>query len=153
MTHIVRWIPVALLLACLLPAQGSRAQGADASPAGVWANEGETSHIKIEDCAGKLCGSIVWLKEPLDGKGNEKADKENPDATLKSRKLLGLKLLEGFTQKEGETKVWRGGTIYNPHDGKTYSCTLTLQDARTLGVRGYVGVPMFGKSQTWTRVE
>ena len=148
-----RNVLLGVLLSCLIPAGFGHAQESGASPVGVWANEGETSRIKIEDCAGKLCGVIVWLKEPLDSQGNEKVDKENPDASLKSRKLLGLRLLDGFAKKEGEATVWENGTIYNPNDGKTYKCTLTVKDARTLNVRGYVGLPIFGKSQTWTRVE
>ena len=48
--------------------------------------------------------------------------------------------------------MWSGGRIYNPEDGKTYKCKLTLKDDNTLTVRGYVGLTIFGKTQYWTRV-
>ncbi|MDP6689178.1 MAG: DUF2147 domain-containing protein, partial [Alphaproteobacteria bacterium] len=51
-----------------------------------------------------------------------------------------------------EANVWNDGTIYNPEDGEIYSCTMTLVDGRTLKVRGDVGLPLFGKTQVWTRV-
>jgi uncharacterized protein (DUF2147 family) len=122
------------------------------NPLGVWATEGGGARVKIEDCAGKLCGSLIWLKEPLDKQGQDKVDSENPDPGLRSRKLLGLRLLNGFVS-EGDGTVWSDGTIYNPDDGKTYSCKLTMQDARTMKVRGFIGISLLGKTQVWNRFE
>lgn len=122
------------------------------SPIGVWATENGSSHVKIEDCGGKLCGSLIWLKEPLNKEGKDKIDSQNPDPSQRSRKMLGLPLLNGFVS-DGDGKVWSGGTIYNPDDGKTYSCKLTMQDPKTMKVRGYVGISILGKTQIWTRVE
>jgi uncharacterized protein (DUF2147 family) len=131
---------------------GDAAASTSSSPIGVWATEGASSHIKIADCGGKLCGSLTWLKEPLNKEGKEKVDSENPDPSLQSRKLLGLPLLDGFVA-DGDGTVWGGGTIYNPDDGKTYSCKLTMLDAKTMKVRGYIGISLFGKTQVWNRVE
>ena len=122
------------------------------SPIGVWATEKGGGHVKIVQCGDKLCGSLVWLKEPLNKEGKDKIDSENPDPALQSRKLLGLPLLDGFVS-DGDQKVWSGGTIYNPDDGKTYSCKLTMQDPKTMQVRGYVGISLLGKTQIWKRVE
>jgi uncharacterized protein (DUF2147 family) len=108
--------------------------------------------VKIEDCGGKLCGSLIWLKQPLDKEGKDKIDSQNPDPSLQSRKLLGLPLLNGFVS-DGDETVWSGGTIYNPDDGKTYSCKLTMQDSKTMKVRGYIGISLLGKTQVWKRVE
>ena len=134
----------------------ARADDANASippsPIGVWATENGFSHVKIEDCGGKLCGSLIWLKEPLNKEGKDKIDSQNPDLSQRSRKMLGLPLLNGFVS-EGDGKVWSGGTIYNPDDGKTYSCKLTMQDPKTMEVRGYVGISILGKTQIWNRVE
>ena len=110
------------------------------------------SHVKIEDCGGKLCGSLIWLKEPLSKEGKDKIDSQNPDPSQRSRKMLGLPLLNGFVS-DGDGKEWSGGTIYNPDDGKTYSCKLTMQDPKTMKVRGYVGISILGKTQIWNRVE
>ena len=62
---------------------------------------------------------------------------------------MSLQLIEGFTVR-GPT-AWAGGTIYDPQSGNTYSSTMELQDENTLVVRGYVLLPIFGRSQTWIR--
>ncbi len=61
-------------------------------------------------------------------------------------------MLWDFKPAEGERGAWDGGRIYNPEDGETYRSTMTLDGNGTLRVRGYVGAPIFGRSQTWTRV-
>ena len=70
---------------------------------------------------------------------------------LGDRSIVGLPLLANFVAST-EGNVWEDGAVYNPEDGKTYSCTLTLLDTETLKDRGYVGLPMFGKTQNWNRV-
>lgn len=136
-----------VLLTALLPAGAARA----GEVVGTWATEGEKSHVVIAACDDRLCGNIVWLKEPLDDKGKPKHDINNPDAALQGRPIIGLPLLADFVAGE-EPDIWEDGTIYNPEDGETYACTLTLLDANTLKVRGYVGLPLFGKTQIWTRI-
>jgi uncharacterized protein (DUF2147 family) len=123
------------------------------SPIGVWATENGKAHIQIHDCGGKLCGTIVWLKQPLGKDGKDARDSRNPDPGLRMRKILGMPLLSDFVPDGGDPNAWKGGTIYNPNNGKTYSCNLTLEDSKTLRVRGYVGLSMFGATQVWTRVE
>lgn len=51
---------------------------------------------------------------------------------------------------EGDN-TWSDGTIYDPREGKTYSCKLTLKSPDQLNVRGYVGVALFGRTEIWTR--
>lgn len=119
---------------------------------GIWATVEGKSHVEITPCGEKFCGSIIWLKEPLDEKGDPKLDTNNPDATLQNRSILGLPLLVNFAAGD-EVDVWENGSIYNPEDGELYSCTMTLLDGKTLKVRGYVGLPLFGKTQIWTRVK
>lgn len=140
---------IVLALCCCLAMVWNGAALA-ASPYGQWLTEGGKSRVEIAECDNSLCGKIVWLAEPLDEAGQEKLDKNNPDAALQSRPILGLALLNGFVPGDEKT-VWVDGEIYNPEDGETYSCTLTLQDDGTLKVRGYVGLPLFGKTQIWTR--
>ena len=116
---------------------------------GLW-DAGE-SHVEIYSCGELLCGRIAKLDEPLDEDGNEKLDKNNPEPALRSRPLLGMDLIAGFS-RAGKRK-WEDGTIYDPRDGKTYKCVMKLQRDGTLKVRGYIGVPLLGKSVEWTRVE
>ena len=123
--------------------------------AGVWSTKEDKSRVEIKACEnddGKLCGAIVWLREPLNEAGEPKLDKNNPQENLRKRPLLGLPLLTGF-EKTDDPALWEEGEIYNPEDGEIYSSTLTLQSLDVLDVRGYVGIPLFGKSQEWKRVK
>jgi len=119
------------------------------TPTGVW--ETGESHIEIYDCGELLCGRIIALDEPLDAQGKPKTDKNNPDPALSTRPIMGMDLIAGFSRKTD--KRWVGGTIYDPRDGKTYKCKMTLEDDGTLKVRGYVGLSLFGKTVVWTRIE
>jgi uncharacterized protein (DUF2147 family) len=122
------------------------------TPVGMWLTESGRAAVEVSDCGGGLlCGKIAWLKEAMDETGKPRLDKNNPAAELKSQKLCGLLMVGNFkpTSKPNE---WDGGFIYNPEDGKTYSSEMELKSADVLGVRGYVGIPLFGKSQTWTRL-
>ena len=127
------------------------AQADHASAIGVWFAEGGKSKVEIYHCGEKLCGKITWLKEPLADDGKDKVDTNNPDQTMQSRKIIGLNLLNDFVPDEYEKHGWTNGKIYNPEDGETYSCNMELLDNGNLKVRGYVGLPLFGKTQIWTR--
>jgi len=125
---------------------------------GKWWNEEKDAHIEIYSCEGKTCGKIVWLKEPNypadDPKGmagKTKVDRENPDPAKKEQSILGMNLVWGFTHA-GEN-VWEGGSIYNPREGKTYKCKMTLENPDTLKVRGFIGISLIGKTNIWTRVK
>jgi uncharacterized protein (DUF2147 family) len=144
---ILRILPLTILLAA---APGvARAD----SPVGVWLASKGRSHVEIYKCGAKLCGKIVWLKEPTNKDGSPKVDSRNPDKAKRSRKLLGLHILRGFVKDEDEPNYWTSGRIYNPEDGDVYKCTLTLRKDGKLRVRGYVGIPLLGKTQIWTRVK
>jgi uncharacterized protein (DUF2147 family) len=122
---------------------------------GVWSTEEDKSRVEIKACAddeAKLCGTIIWLKEPLDDKGKPKTDKNNPEEQRRGRPILGLPLLSGF-EKTDDPKVWGDGKIYNPEDGEVYSCTMELLSDGVLEVLGYIGIPLFGKTQEWQRVK
>jgi uncharacterized protein (DUF2147 family) len=148
--HVVRIAALAVFAGLIFPAAAWAA-----NVAGVWATAENKSHIEVTACAddeSKLCGKIVWLKEPLNKDGEPKTDRNNPEENLRERPILGLPLLAAFEKTEDPT-VWEEGKVYNPEDGEIYSCVMTLQANGTLGVRGYVGLPIFGKSQEWTRVK
>ena len=117
---------------------------------GIWLNHEKDAHIKIYKCGDEYCGKIVWLKNPEED-GAPKKDKHNPDDSLKDRPLKGLDVLSGFNFDSD--KKWEDGTIYNPRDGKTYSCYLKIMDDGRLKVRGFVGISLIGKTNYWTRVE
>lgn len=119
-------------------------------PRRVWLTQDGKAKVKIESCPGNsrtLCGSIVWLKEPKNERGEEKQDVNNPDESLRNRPLMGLHMLKNFHQQGDE---WVDGEIYNPKNGKTYSCTMYVNEQGQLDLRGYVGIKLFGETQIWT---
>jgi len=65
--------------------------------------------------------------------------------------LLGLQILKNFVY-DAQDKEWEDGTIYDPKNGKTYSCIMTLS-GNNLNVRGYVGISMLGRTGVWTKVQ
>jgi uncharacterized protein (DUF2147 family) len=81
--------------------------------------------------------------------GKPVVDRENSNPDLRSQPLMGLQLMEGFTYNGKD--VWEKGTIYNPENGKTYKCKMTLVAPNRLEVRGYVGIPLLGATSIWTR--
>lgn len=119
---------------------------------GIWLTEEKNSQVEITKAPnGQFVGRIVWLNEPLDEDGKPKTDKENPTASLRNQRLLGLQILKGFTY-DANKKEWSGGTIYDPDNGKTYSAFMKLDGNNTMVLRGYVmGMRMLGRNSTWTR--
>jgi uncharacterized protein (DUF2147 family) len=125
------------------------AQKADAI-LGSWANPNGQDHILIYKHGDKFFGKLDWIKFPNDENGKPKIDKNNPDPALRSRPDLGLELLKDFTF-DGDN-VYSGGTVYDPKNGKTYSCKMTLE-GNTLKIRGYIGISLLGRSEIWTRIK
>jgi uncharacterized protein (DUF2147 family) len=78
------------------------------------------------------------------------ADSHNPVDSLKTRKLKGITAVSGL-HYDSRKKRWANGKIYNPDDGRTYSCYCSLSPDGTLFFRGYIGIGMLGGSQKWTR--
>jgi uncharacterized protein (DUF2147 family) len=114
----------------------------------------ENSQIQIFKATnGKYYGKIVWLKEPLEN-GKPKIDDENPDKALQNKPIIGLQLLKGFVydEKSGE---WKNGTIYDPDNGKTYSCYIKFDGDKLLKIRGFIGKAWMGlgRTATWTKAD
>jgi uncharacterized protein (DUF2147 family) len=116
---------------------------------GVWKNGEGTGLIQITKRGDKYYGKIVWLKIPNDPNGKPRVDEKNPDETLRSRPLKGMENMRDFIYN-GKDK-WEDGRIYDPKNGHDYACTMTLTNPNTLEVRGYVGISVFGRTDTWTR--
>ena len=125
---------------------------ASAEPVGQWYAEGGAAVVEIRPCGDALCGRVVWLHSPLDEDGCELRDKNNPDPALRNRRLVGLQILGGLVASDQRLVSWTGGTIYDPVSGNTYRCRLELEGHDRLRLRGYVGIPLFGRTTTWTRV-
>jgi uncharacterized protein (DUF2147 family) len=117
---------------------------------GTWKNGEGTGMIKITRNGDKFQGQIVWLQEPNDPEtGKPKLDKNHPDKSNHTRQIMGLTNMWGF--KYTKAGVWDGGKIYDPKKGSTYDCTIKLKNDNTLEVRGYIGISLIGRTDTWTR--
>jgi uncharacterized protein (DUF2147 family) len=138
-----------LLVACmtLLLVANVFAQDADAI-LGEWYTKDSKALVEIYKCNDRYCGKIVWLKEPLEEDGSEKLDTNNPDESKRADKIIGLNLVGNFIFK-GKNK-WADGTIYDPDNGKTYSCKMALKGDE-LKVRGFIGISLIGRTQVWNK--
>lgn len=146
---IALWITLVLLAA-------TTAFGADQNGIlGIWKTEQDESKVEIYRCGEMICGTIIWLKNPRytdsrDGEvGTPVIDRKNPDPTLQGRPVLGLRILNGFAP-EGKN-YWGNGTCYDPKSGNTYRGRIHLAAPDRLELRGYIGIPLFGRTAVWTR--
>src|SRR5215470_11586135 len=113
-----------------VPAVGRRNVAAS-GPTGVWIDHTGRGAVEITDCAGALCGRIVWLK----------------DAANKS--VCGKQVIGSAKRSSGST--WDGGWIYDPDRDTRYSVELKLLDPNKLRVMGYMGSKLFSETYTWKR--
>lgn len=132
----------AIILAALLSFQTSSVQG-------TWVNIDDETGVEKSEITlyvenGKLYGKIERLLLPEDqGKVCEKCKGKE-----KNQSIEGLIIVKGLV-KDGE--VWTDGKILDPANGKSYDCTIKLDDSNTLNVRGYLGFSFIGRSQVWKR--
>lgn len=110
---------------------------------GEWLTAAKDGKVQIYKSGNKFFGKISWGNRP-NGK-----DTNNPDPKLRDQNLIGLVILKDFSFN-GKDK-WEEGTIYDPNNGKTYSCAIRLKNEKTLEVRGYIGISLLGRTEVWTR--
>lgn len=136
---------IILLMAafCALPVHGPLAvtQPGDAI-LGVWEVAEKDAHIEIYRQGDRYHGKIVWLRA-----GEEPGD--NEDRMFETPKV-GLVIVRDFRY---EGKEWKGGTLYDPEDGKSYRGVITLDNQGALRVRGFIGVSLLGRTTVWHRVK
>ncbi|SHN24375.1 DUF2147 domain-containing protein [Rhizobacter sp. OV335] len=142
-----------LALAATLTLSSAYAQS---TPAGLWktiddSTKKERSLVRIVDTDGVISGKLEKLLDP-DAKQDAVCDECNDDR--KGQPLVGLPIIRGAKKSADTDGLWDGGTILDPANGKTYKLRLKpVEGGKKLEVRGYVGAPLFGRTQTWIRVE
>ena len=131
---------VAMLAAPLVLTQPVRAQAAP-TVTGRWLTKDRSTVIDIEPCDGRLCGRIVGMANwpaqgvPLDLHGQPECRET---------------IIRDF--RAAEPNLWKGDII-NPNNGKVYDAELWLGRDTLLHLRGYIGLPLFGQTQIWTRYD
>ena len=142
------WIAITLIAA-------AGAVSAQSTPVGVWKTiddktKSERAQIRITESGGVYSGKIEKLLA-ADAKQDGVCDKCSDDR--KDKPMIGLEVIRGVKRGEAEN-TWDGGTILDAAEGKIYKVRMQpTEGGKKLEVRGYVGMPMLGRTQTWIRVE
>lgn len=140
---------LAALLIAALPAASELLAG-EHKPTGLWLTEKKGLIVDLYECGeGRLCGRTVWMKKMVGKDGAPRLDVKNPDPALRDRHWCGIEVITGLEEKDGR---WTGGKVYDPKTGQTFDFELSPAGER-LEARGYLGVPLLGKTEVWTRAE
>jgi uncharacterized protein (DUF2147 family) len=142
-------------VAAFLMATASVVAMAQTTPAGLWKtidDDGKTekSLVRITDAGGVVTGKVEKIFDPA--KANAKCEK--CEGALKDQPVVGMTIITNVKQDPEDTALWNGGEIVDPNNGKSYKVRLKPVDGgKKLEVRGYIGTPFLGRTQTWIRVE
>ncbi len=116
---------------------------------GKWLNSTSECQLTIYKKGDKYFGKLSWIKNPTEN-GKPKTDLKNPDVKMRNNPLIGLDIVNDFTF---ENKKWVDGKIYDSQTGKTYSGNMTMTGLNQLNMRGYIGISLIGRTETWKRVK
>ncbi len=143
-------LTLAVALMCVLAGPGAvaAAQGGEDAIVGIWLTQTGDGFVKIERDGERYRGRIVGAP-PGTRDDQDTRDVNNPDPALRQRKVQGL-LIMGDYSFNG--KRWVNGWVYDPDVGKQYKSNIKLKGPDRLQMRGYIGTPLLGRSQVWTRV-
>jgi uncharacterized protein (DUF2147 family) len=136
-------------ISALLMSSGGRTEAASpADPSGSWLVEDGRARIRLERCGparDHICGFIVWMKNPVDARGQPFRDSQNPDPDKRARALLGHQLIMGL-QATPEGRF--AGDIYNAEDGRFYAVSLWRESSDSLKLKGCL-IKLLCQTQTW----
>ena len=127
----------------LLSALGLAAQQPADAILGTYMTEGGKAKIVVSKQGTRYIGTRVWTRR------GDVLDSKNPDKAEAQKKLVGKVILHDL--QHDEDADYKGGKIYDPESGKTYSCKATRQADGNLKVRGFIGASLFGRTTLWTR--
>ena len=140
----LEWVCCIIIAVVYIDLGSLPARAAQPGPIGAWVTAGNSAVIEIYQCGDSLCGAISGIvlaptdKTPVDWQGQSQC---------------GLVIVRTAAEPaQGGTPAWFG-SIINPRNGSVYHARLGLDANGNLLLRGYVGLPMFGETQTWTRYE
>lgn len=146
----IKWISSTLGLLCILT---QLAVAGEHTAAGLWktiddATGKPRSLIRISEHNGEFSAVVEKGLRETDT-GEAVCDKCKDER--KGKKIIGMTIAKGLKQNGNK---YEGGEILDPENGKTYKCKMTLDESgNNLEVRGFIGISLIGRSQTWHRVE
>lgn len=118
---------------------------------GLWYDANKEIKVQFyQTKSGVYEGKIAWLREPNEN-GKPKVDKDNPDKSLRNRPLLNMVFIKNLKSR-GKNK-YDGATVYDVSSGNTYSAKIELTGPNTMKLRGYLGLSLLGRTETWTRAK
>jgi uncharacterized protein (DUF2147 family) len=148
----IRALVAASLCAGLLSVAHAQDDTSGQTPVGTWETiDDHTGQPKAlvqitQDADGSLSGKVIRGLGPSDDPTRRCT--ECTDAR-KDQLILGMTIIDGMKQ---DNDGWDGGRILDPENGKVYKCKMHIEDGgKTLVVRGYIGISLLGRSQTWHR--
>ncbi|WP_293999094.1 DUF2147 domain-containing protein [Sphaerotilus sp.] len=142
-------------LIALALAGASLAAAAQSTPAGLWKtidDDGKTekSLVRITDNAGTFSAKV----EKIFDAAKQDARCEECSDDRKNQPVLGMTIVKGVRASLDDKALWDGGEILDPNNGKTYKVRMKpIDGGKRIEVRGYIGAPLLGRTQTWVRVE
>ena len=140
-----------LIFLCCIPmlVLSAHADTSESQILGTWLTQDGEGWIEFRMQDGAPGGFIAGSPQDPDRLKPPRLDDENPDPKLRHRQLFGMQIVKKL--KESKRGKWKG-KIYDPNEGKTYDCTITIVDENTLKLRGFVGISLLGRTEVWTRV-
>lgn len=147
----MKW--TALLLAVALGLAGfvhTATAAQETGALGFWLNQEQGWVVEAKPCKTGVCGYLVGFRKTRNA-GYVAKDTLNPDPKMRSRPLCGLMLLGGFVPSADADGKWEDGWVYDPDSGSTYTGVAQLTDPDTIKLRGYVLIPLFGRTITLIR--
>ena len=143
-------IAAALVALALAVAPAAATQSNQADIFGLWLTEKEKVLIELYPCGDEVCGKIAWLyKQRHKHSGKIRRDTLNPDPALRERAWCGIEVIEGL--EPDSNGGWEDGKFYYPKDGGTYRLELKPDGDGRIEAHAYLGLKLFGKTETWTR--
>ena len=127
---------------------------AQMSPVGLWRTiddetKTEKSLVRITESGGVMTGKVEKIADPAKANANCTPCTDE----RKDKPVLGMTILRGV-KPSSDAGTWEGGDILDPNNGKIYKVRLKpIDGGKQMEVRGFVGVALLGRTQTWVRVE
>lgn len=151
-----KMIPLFLMSFFVLILPHAHAANTSLSPFGYWKTIDDVtgkpkSIVHIYQSGHALYGQVVKIF-PRPGYDQNEVCSACKGAKHNQR-IVGMIVMEGLTQNASNPVEWSGGQVLDPLNGKTYRCAITVVDkGEKLNARGYIGISLFGRTQTWVRV-